>query len=304
MHGPLSEIGLIEVLQLLERGGRSGVLRVVGPDRATPHIVYLAAGRVVALTPDADDAAVRRALIRRAEIVAAVDDSGIDASHFEAVRTELARHALGTMLHWDQGRFDFQAGAGTAGPLDLSPDTLVLDLVDAESRRAELADALADWHVVPVRAPITTVSVGDPVALDALAWRVLDAVDGRRDVAALAAQLDESVTEVGARIRSLEAAAILQLEVVTAAPPVLPQRAATTSYDDAVARLQARLRVAPDDGEAWRTLGLAEVGAGRFDRAVTAWRSWQQAVPAQAADATALIRAAHTMMEALRETRD
>ena len=64
MHGPLCEIGLIEVLQLLERGRRSGVLSISGaPDE--PRQVYIAAGMIVAIEPVAGDAATRRALLTR-----------------------------------------------------------------------------------------------------------------------------------------------------------------------------------------------------------------------------------------------
>jgi hypothetical protein len=61
---------------------------------------------------------------------------------------------------------------------------------------------------------------------------------------------------------------------------------------------------APRDAEAWRILGLAEVGAGRFEQAIAAWQAWQQAAPDRRADADALIAAARTMMEALQATRD
>ena len=50
-------------------------------------------------------------------------------------------------------------------------------------------------------------------------------------------------------------------------------------YDEATARLRARLAAAPHDAEAWRTLGLAEVGAGRFEGAVEAWLSWRRVAP-------------------------
>ncbi|HET9065189.1 MAG TPA: DUF4388 domain-containing protein [Gemmatimonadales bacterium] len=307
MHGPLSEIGLIEVLQLLERGRRSGRLRVIGPVNSVPHTLRIRDGLLVAIEPDADDAALTKALIRRAEMAPgdSPDLDPVPIAHREAVRERLARQALVVMLHWDHGRFDFEAGPVPDGPLSWSSDALVLDLVATESRRAELREALDEWRLIVERCPADRMPPDAPVSLEALDWRIIDAANGLRDVAALAAHLVEPIEEVGARLRVLEAAAILHLrhpepEVRQSgdrAPPL-------DSPEQSIERLRARLRHVPGDGMAWRALGLAEVGAGHFDRAVAAWTAWQEAVPADAETAQALVDAAHTMMEALRESRD
>lgn len=305
MHGPLHEIGLIEVLQLLERGGRSGVLRVVGPDPSAPRTLRLREGRVVAVEPDADDAALSRALVRcHLQPEGSDADTGtLDLAEREAVRQRLARAALGTVMHWNRGRFDFSEGLVADGPLSWSADALVLALVEDESRRVELAEALDDWHAVPAFNDADVIAHGERIALEGLDWRILDAVDGQRDVAAIAARLGEALEEVGERIRVLEAAAILHLRPASAEPAPPPRESAAThgGSEDAILRLRDRTRRAPDDAEAWRALGLAEVGAGRFDLAIEAWTAWQRVAPERADDAAALILAARTMMEALRE---
>lgn len=307
MHGPLSEIGLIEVLQLLERGRRSGRLRVIGPTNGPPHTLRIRDGLLVAIEPDADDAALTKALIRRAELAPGepADLSPVPVAHQEAVRERLARQALGVMLHWDHGRFDFEAGPVPDGPLSWSSDALVLDLVATESRRAELQEALSQWRVIVERAPADAMPGELPISLEALDWRIVDAANGQRDVAGLAAHLVEPIEEVGARVRVLESAAILHLRQPD--PEVRrsderPQLLDTP--DQSIERLRARLRFVPGDGMAWRALGLAEVGAGHFDRAVAAWTAWQDSVPADTLAARALIEAAHIMMEALRDSRE
>lgn len=305
MHGPLSEIGLIEVLQLLERGGRSGRLRVIGPTSGPPHTLRIREGLLVAIEPDADDAALTQALIRRAELAPGESEAlePIPLAHREAVRERLARQALGLMLHWDRGRFDFEAGDVPDGPLAWSSDTLVIGLVAAESRRAELQEALHDWTVVVHRAGADAMPHVLPVSLEALDWRIVDAANGQRDVAAMAAHLGEPIEEVGERVRALESMAILLLR-----QPEPRQAEAGAGLPapgvESAERLRAQLRHAPGDGMAWRSLGLAEVGAGHFDRAIAAWTAWQEALPADTEEAQALIGAAHTMMEALRDSRD
>lgn len=310
LHGPLHEIGLVEVLQLLERGARTGRLRVVGPDPAVPRVIALRRGRIVGLAPDAEEAAVTRALVRRHLAVAADDAADGPQAVAEGVRTamreHLARRTLAAMLAWTRGRFDFTEDATVIGELDWSPDALLLDVVRREGLRLDLAEALGGFdHVPRVRTDAGPTVPPGPLRLDAMDWRLLDAVDGVRDIAAIAAVLDEPLEEVAERLRHLVVAAILDLEdpprdVATQARSAIE----AGRHTEAIPPLQARLAAVPGDGEAWRLLGLAEVGAGRFARAIEAWEAWAAADPRRADEATALVRAAHTMLEALQESRD
>lgn len=310
LHGPLHEISLIEVLQLLERGARSGQLRVVGPDPEIPRTVTLSRGRIVAISPDADDTAVSLGLIRH-HLAVAEDDAvdgpaGVPDAVRHSMREHLATRALTLMLEWTRGRFDFAEATVKGGPLDWSPDTLVMALVRREALRLDLAQALDDFHVIPtftLLVPDTSPSA--PLCLEAADWRVLDAVDGQRDVAALAEYLGEAVEEVGDRVGRLVAAAILELHPATRDVTIEARVAIEAGrHDEAISQLHDRLVEAPQDGEAWRLLGLAEVGAGRFDRAIAAWQAWAGADARRADEASALLRAAHTTLEALHETRD
>lgn len=305
MHGPLHEIGLVEVLQLLGRGARHGVLEVVGPDPTTPRVVRLREGRVVAVEPDAGDEEVERALMARHLLAPEAARLDVDVEVRAEMRRLLAMRTIATMLHWTRGRFDFADAGAAEGPLDIAVEAILLELVGGESRRVELAAELDDFHAIPVFADLEQIGAGEGLALDPLDWRILDAVDGRRDVGAIAAAVDEPLEVVGERVRRLEGTAILEM---TAAPanPALAARAAIEAgrYDAAVGLLESRVSTVGDDREAWRLLGLAEVGAGRFDRAIEAWESWRQAEPALAHEATALIAAARTMLEALRDHRD
>ena len=305
MHGPLSEISLIEVLQLLERGRRSGVLRVVGPDPGDPRTVKIHRGKVSAVHPDADDHAIDRALVRRHLAPPEEAEGALSPAERERLRERLARTALEAMMHWNRGRFDFTETDTESGPLTWSADALVMALVDDESRRVELGEGFHEWHAIPVFQPAETVARGETLTLAALDWRILDAIDGQRDVAAISATLDEPLEDVGARIRELMAGAILHLlPPATDGTAEARQAIDAGRYDEAADRSRLRLEVAPHDAEAWRTLGLAEVGAGRFEGAVEAWTAWRRVAPERAAEADALIVAARTMMEALLDHRE
>jgi tetratricopeptide (TPR) repeat protein len=305
MHGPLQEIGLIEVLQLLARGRRTGVLHVSGPDPEQPHAVHLVDGTVVAIEPDAGDAAVRAALMQRHLLSARDADEGWSATPLaNAMREQLAATALTTMLHWQRGRFDFAVTA-TSGPLGLAPERIILDLISRESRRVALARDTEDFHAVPDFAPLDQLAAGEPVDFTTHDWRLLDLTDGVRDVAALAAALDEPLETIAESVIKLRGAAILELHA-PAVDPTLAARMAIEAgqYDRAAELLRARVTLQPEDWPAWRDLGLAEVGAGRFDQAIDAWQSWRAGDAEHAGDAALLMQAARTMLEALRDSRD
>lgn len=308
MHGPLSEIGLIEVLQLLERGARSGVLSITGAPPVEPCELHIAAGEIVALEPIAGDAATRRALVLRhliSDEEAADDPTVMSRPGAQQLRTHLAAQALGAMVHWRSGRFDFVAGAVAAGPLALAPDALVFDLVASESRRVDLAPLMADFRAIPVFAEGLSTATGEVPSITPREWRLLDQIDGVRDVAALAAVLHEPLDVVATCIQSLQAALILDLRQPAADASQVARAAIEAGrYEDAAALLRARLDEHPDDGDAWRALGLAEVGAGRFEDALDAWQSWRANDPEHAGDAAELMQAARTMVEALRDARD
>ena len=308
MHGPLSEIGLIEVLQLLERGRRSGVLRVTGgvPERTSS--VRLADGTIVGVDPDAGDDVLRWTMVARylASDGESQHDAGLlDRPDAVALREELALHALGAMLHWRVGRFDFQSTGVVGGPLAISPDALVFQLVESETRRLELSETTAGFRAIPAFAAPELLARGEPPALTPRDWRVLDVVDGARDIAGIAAVLGEPLEDVAARVRSLQAAAILDLNRPGPDLAVVARSAIEAGrYDEAAQLLQVRVAADPADADAWRVLGLAEVGAGRFERAIEAWQSWRASDPEHAGDAVELMQAARTMVEALRDSRD
>ncbi len=310
MHGPLHEIGLVEVLQLLERGRRSGVLRVVGPGPAALRTLFLQEGRVVALEPDATDAALDAALEARQLAVAdpslpELGAASLPAAVREELRGQLAVRALDAMLHWSRGRFDFVEEGVAPGPLNLATESLVMQVVAAESRRVELAAELDGFLAIPVFASPEAIGSGPPMPLSPLDWRVLDAIDGGRNIAALAATLGEPIEDVAERVRALVAATILVLQGARR-NVALEARAAIEAgqYEQAVALLTGHVAAAPGDGEGWHALGLAHVGAGRFDRAIEAWEAWGASSPSRAKEAEALQHAARTMLEALNETRD
>lgn len=301
MHGPLHEIGLLDILQLLERGRQSGELLVFGPDSTKPQKLRIRLGKVISVEPGADDQTLRRALLSRSLV--AEDGCGPPRWRVEQLRQQLAYLCLEQMVRWQSGEFDFNESEQVPGPLELSAEWLSRNLVARELDREELDCRLDGFGLIPDFPGQTDDRILPP--LDSLAWRVLDAVDGLRSVQAIAERLDEPIEDVAHRIELLLAETIL-VRRSTAAAVDLTARAALAAgrHEEAIDQLRCRIASVADDGEAWRLLGLAQVCAGRFDQAVAAWTSWQSLAGPRAAEADLLIDAARTMLEAMRDHRD
>lgn len=302
MHGPLSEIGLAEVMQLLERGGRTGLLVVTGPEPDDRREIAIRRGAVVDVGPitraDLLLHLARRSLVPPGS-VAAPDEL------LEAARHELASRSLLDMLAWNRGRFDFSAREDVAGSLRMQPASMVMQLVAAESARSEMAAATDEFSAVPQFRDSGSIADGGFVDLDGIDWRLLDRIDGARDLRTIAGEIDEPLELVAERAMRLAGDAIIQL-----ASPVgdllADARAALECGDAAAAAalLAERVAAAPDDAAAWRLLGFAEVRMGRMDRAAAAWTAWVRAAPGNRQEAAPLLAAAETMMNALRGAGD
>ncbi len=152
MHGPLSEIGLIEVLQLIERGGRSGMLRLTGVSPGVPCLVHIRAGSIVALEPAASDDATRRALVARHLVSAAEadeDPAGAGTSGRASSAGPARRAGAGGHGALAARALRLRVGRGGGRPARSSPDALVFDLVNSESRRVDVAPLMDEFRAVP-----------------------------------------------------------------------------------------------------------------------------------------------------------
>src|SRR5690606_1981958 len=98
-------------------------------------------------------------------------------------------------------------------------------LVAGESARTEVTDAVGGFAAVPRFASPSEIAAGAPLVLDNLDWRILDRIDGWRDIASLAQELREPVESVARRALRLAAAAIIHLDM-PAGDPVVMARAA------------------------------------------------------------------------------
>jgi hypothetical protein len=142
-------------------------------------------------------------------------------------------------------------------------------------------------RVVPRLPPPDTPSTG---RLDLLPfeWEVLAAVDGQKDLHALASALGRSEFDVARTVYSLSAAGVIVLDNPASnrgpvagntrdpAASIAPAREALArgEYENAAKTLQEILRADPLLPEARRLFGVCQTALGRFRGAVETWKSW------------------------------
>jgi hypothetical protein len=345
LEGPLKELHIQDVFQLLDLGRKTGVLRVTSELRQTAGTVSFDRGGVVAATLGKDPQPLGSRLVRLGKISAAqlqqaraAQESGdtrrlgdILVADGALTRRELDRQlkaqieeSIFELLGWAEGYFRFEDGA----PLDevveaaarLPIEGLLMEAARRMDEWARIEDKVPHLRVVP-RLPPTDTTTNARLELAPLEWEMLAAIDGERDLHALAAALGRSEFDIARTAYALSSAGVIVLD--SAAPaaaangnqPGAPltavrQALAKREYQAASAMLQQILRTDPLMPEARRLFGVCQAATGHFRGAAEAWSSWARLgtrTPAEEALLPAVERlreAAETLAEELESYRE
>ena len=207
LEGSLRELALADVLQLLELGRRTGVLRVDDEARGLAGDVALADGAVTGARLGA------RAAAREADVQAIVC----------------------ALLEARVGRFAFVPALESADDAPARPSVrrvrVEAILVEAARRAdewARLADLVPHAAAIPM---LTDDGAADPLTLDARQWALLAEVDGARNVVALAAALGRDPLELAAALAELTRLGLVACAAASGAAPedVVPSAQARSS---------------------------------------------------------------------------
>ena len=176
IEGPLSELGLPEVFQLLELSRKTGVLRVVSRARDDEGRVYFDSGRVVQATLQSKPAS-------------AVDRADISDREFERRVRPQIEVAVFELMSWREGSFSFEerslADVPPATRVSIATESLIMEGARRIDEWSRIADKIPHMRVVPV---LAEVEEGHESQLDLLPheWAVLSLIDGERDLGAIA----------------------------------------------------------------------------------------------------------------------
>jgi tetratricopeptide (TPR) repeat protein len=316
IEGPLRELGVHDVFQLLDLSRKTGVLTIVGELRRDEGKVYFERGRVVAAALRSHPHTLGAALLRGGRVSetqladareaiaggrartlgeALVQLGAVNAREVERQARQLVEAIVFEVMSWREGNFSFEEGeegsAPAEAPLRLPIDSLLMEGARRVDEWSRIADAVPHLGVVPSLAPIRDES---PTMLDLrpAEWEVLGAVDGERDLRAIAAALGVSEFDVARTAYGLVVTGVLIVHepqspaarargAASAVPHVERARAALAArrFEEALDAARQGIAVDPGSAEARLSAARALAALGRAADAADELRRAAQADP-------------------------
>lgn len=313
LEGPLKELHIQDVFQLLDLGRKSGVLRVTSELLQSAGTVCFDRGGVVAAALGSDSQPLGTRLLRIGRITAADLDrartlqGGGDSRRIGDIlvefgvisRRELDRQikaqieeAVFELIRWSEGYFRFEEGspcfAAVEAPVRFPTEALLMEAARRMDEWSRIGSKVSHLGLVP-RLPPPDEQGTAPLDLVPFEWEVLAAVDGQRDLHSLAEALGRSEFEVARTVYGLTSAGVVVLDDPARpgqeievgrdlAALLVPAREALGQGDYALAAgaLEELLRLDPLMPEARRLLGLCYASLGRYADALDSWAAWSR----------------------------
>jgi tetratricopeptide (TPR) repeat protein len=234
IEGPLAELSLQDVLQLLELAHKTGVLTVRSERLNDEAIVHLSRGAIVFAVRRRSTRRLGQLLIRAGKLTQRELDRALELQRTDPTRRlaeillemgsvaeeELERQlrfqmeeTIYEVMPWDEGYFKFEE-RGEIG------DQRLIARVRVESLLMEGARRIDEWTRLETKVPnpeaVPTLAAGSdremtPLELRSDEWEVLAEIDGERDVRQLAADLGRSAFDVAKIIYGLVSTGVLEV---------------------------------------------------------------------------------------------
>jgi hypothetical protein len=243
IEGPLRELGIHDVFQLLDLSRKTGVLTVTSALRDNRGTVYFDRGAVIYASirsnphplgellvragkvSEGDLARARHAqevegdTRRMGEILVAM--GAISARELERQVRFQVEEVVFELTSWSEGYFSFEEGEVP----EVSADAAVR--ISTESLLMEGARRIDEWSRIEAKVPhlgvvpaLATVSDDHAALLDLLPneWEVLSEIDARKDLRAIATDLGRSEFEVGKIVYGLVSTGVVEVRDPAAMP--------------------------------------------------------------------------------------
>jgi hypothetical protein len=223
IEGPLKELGIHDVFQLLDLSRKTGMLRVSSELREDEGLVTFDNGRVVQAVIRSKAMPTELALLQSGRISEAdiekarsrqangranrdivdllVDLGAITQKELERQLRLQIESVVFDLMSWREGFFSFEERAredlGTDSRITVSTESLLMEGARRIDEWSRIEDVIPNLEVVPELAPVDTDREGGAM-LDLLPheWQVLTMIDGERDLRAIAASLGRDEFEV------------------------------------------------------------------------------------------------------------
>ncbi|HEY9479278.1 MAG TPA: DUF4388 domain-containing protein, partial [Gemmatimonadaceae bacterium] len=236
IEGPLRELGMHDVFQLLDLSRKTGILTITSPLRDNEGTVYFDRGGVVYAAIRSNPHPLGELLLRAGKISEGDLTRARDAQTLSAdtrrlgdilvereaiTRKELERQVrfqveevVFELLSWSEGFFRFEERDELQAPAEasirISTESLLMEGARRIDEWSRIEDKVPHLGVVPVLAAVPD---AHPGLLDLLPneWEVLAEIDGARDLRAIASNLARSDFDVARVVFGLLSTGVVEL---------------------------------------------------------------------------------------------
>jgi hypothetical protein len=285
IEGPLRELGIHDVFQLLDLSRKTGALRVTSDLRDDEGYVLFDGGKVLHASVRSNPTSIERILrqagkitdgdVAAAQALPARPGEGLGDRLVAAdviSQREMERHlrqaiesVVFELMSWREGFFSFEEKVVSDVPLDarirISTESLLMEGARRIDEWSRIADKVPSLSVIPSLAPPDE-QRASTVDLLPHEWEVLMMIDGSQDLRAIAGSLGRSEFEVAKIAYGLVSTGVVALSSPDRSTPmsVTVVRGAQTALER----------------------GRTSLAAGRFEEALSAARSALAADPSSA----------------------
>lgn len=303
IEGPLKELSIHDVFQLLDLSRKTGTLRVASDLRQNAGTVYFEDGVVVGAEIRSNPHPLGR-LLTRAGRVSEADLAGARALQSAGDMRRLGeilvaeglvsqrdlnryvRHQIEEVVFelvgWSEGYFAFEEGKHGEWPTEattrIPTGVLLMEAARRTDEWSRIEKKITHLGLVPRLAPV--VDTAAPLDLLPPEWEVLTVIDGERSVRDLASALGRPEFEVARTLFGLATAGIILLDdparraveaIGSADLPILlgevDQLLGAGDPDAAVQAAEQAVAGHPDESLAHLAHGRALLAAGRYPEA-------------------------------------
>jgi hypothetical protein len=303
IEGPLRELGIHDVFQLLDLSRKTGTLHVTSELRDNSGRVLFKMGRVVGANIKsnphrigdlllkkgrANDADITRALHAQREAGGQrrlgdflIDFGVISAKELEKEVRSQIETVIFELLSWSEGFFRFEDG-GTpeheGSIASISTESLLMEGARRIDEWSRIADRVPSLQCVPV---IAEVSEGEAPKMDLLPgeWEVLTAIDGVKDLRQISESLVRSDFDIAKIVYGLVSTGVVELKVPGGGRP---SRRSTMQFQtptgQAAVASEPLVDSLPENGD-HLSRGYEALRTGDFDTVVKSWAQFLQTHP-------------------------
>jgi hypothetical protein len=270
IEGPLRELGIHDVFQLLDLSRKTGLLRVWSELRDDEGTVAFDGGRVVLahirsmptrletsllVSGRVSEADLDRAKARCSDEPSEAEIAEVLLEIGALTTRELDRHVrqqienvVFELMSWQEGHFSFEERSRQEMPRGVHVAVSIESLLMEGARRIDewsrIVETVASIEVVPELAPVADDRAGSLLDLLPHEWHMLTMIDGARDLRTIAATLAREEFEIAKIAYGLASTGVIILQP--------PRRASITTPSSASVDTVARLTSAREHGVAGR----------------------------------------------------